>query len=132
MRRAHGGFSLLEILVAFVIMAMALGVIMRVFSGSLNNVEAARRHAQAVLIAESKLAALGVETPLVDGEASGEMPGNYRWRSRIQREADTGAATPDGVSGPGLYRIEVSVDWPSAPNKRGQVRLVGLRAGRGP
>jgi general secretion pathway protein I len=132
MRRAHGGFSLLEILVAFVIMAMALGVIMRVFSGSLNNVEAARRHAQAVLIAESRLAALGVETPLTDGETHGELAGDYRWRSRVWRQADSGAATPEGASGPSLYQIEVSVDWPATPNKRGQVRLVSLRAGRAP
>lgn len=131
MRRAHGGFSLLEILVAFVIMALALGVIMRIFSGALKNVESSRRHAQAVLIAESKLAALGIETPLVEGETMGESTGDYRWHGKIQRASDIQGEAED-VAGLRLYRVEVGVDWPVPGNKRGQVVLISLRVGRAP
>lgn len=63
-------FFLLEILVAFVIMALALGVLMRVFSGALNSTAVAEHYAEALLVAESKLAAIGVETPLSDAETS--------------------------------------------------------------
>ena len=66
MRRACVGFSLLEILVAFVIMALALGVLMRVFSGPLNSTAVADHYAEARLNAESKLASIGVQPTLND------------------------------------------------------------------
>jgi len=64
MRAKHQqGFSLIEILVAFVILAMSLTVIFRIFSGGLRNVALSEDYAQAVLVAESQLSAIGVSEP---------------------------------------------------------------------
>jgi general secretion pathway protein I len=128
MRRHSNGFSLLEILVAFVILALALGVLMRVFSGSLNNAAFSERYATAILVAESRLAALGVESPLVAGEAHGEAAGGYQWHSLIEQDAsDVGVVDVD--SRLGLYRVEVTVTWRQGMDRTRQVRLVGLRTG---
>ncbi len=127
MRRACVGFSLLEILVAFVIMALALGVLMRVFSGALNSTAVAEHYAEALLIAESKLAAIGVETPLNDAEASGETKSGYLWKTQVVQvhaEADV-----DEAVSAGLFRVEVTVDWEAGGGKTRQVRLVSLRTG---
>lgn len=128
MRHSAGGFSLLEILVAFSIMALALGVIMRVFSGSLNNVSTSQHYATAVLIAESKMASAGIELPLVEGETSGDTSAGYHWQVQIHREDDTSVAT-DMSPGLDLYRVEVRVEWPSSPDRKARIRLVSLRVG---
>ena len=47
-RRAERGFSLLEILVAFSILALSLGVFMQIFSASLRNADITRDQAQAM------------------------------------------------------------------------------------
>ena len=127
-RRACAGFSLLEILVAFVILALALGVLMRIFSGALSNTGLSERYATATLIAESKLAAVGVETPLEEGEVAGESKSGYHWQTRVKREVDDGVAV-DIAPTIGLFRVEVVVSWPAESDKTRQVKLVTLRTG---
>ena len=111
MKRASAGFSLLEILVAFVILALTLSVMMRIFSGGLRNAGFADDYSRAVLLAESKLAELGVQP--AEGETDGEFGEKYRWRSSIRPwtgDADTPGmgAQPLPVR---LMEIEVRVAW---------------------
>jgi len=120
MKRASAGFTLLEVLVALVILALTLSVIMRIFSGGLSNAALADDYSRAVLLAESRLAELGVQ-PL-EGEARGEFDGKYRWRSNIHPWVDdTGAL---GVVQPfRLMKIEVWVAW---GEEGGRSREIGL------
>lgn len=76
------GFSLLEVLVAFTILGIALTVLMQVFSTGLRNITVGEDYTRAVLLAESRLASVGVEEPLQEGEQSGSFDGpqGYRWR----------------------------------------------------
>ena len=64
----QGGYSLIEVLVAFVILAMALTVLLRIFSGGLRNVDAATDYAQAVVIANAQMNSPGSIEPLQPGE----------------------------------------------------------------
>lgn len=128
-RRSCGGFSLLEILVAFVILAIAMGVLMRIFSTSMRNVDAAERYAEATLLAESRLASVGSTIPLNEGETTGEVGKDYRWRVRVARDAaeDMGRAGAGTLFG--LYRVEVTVSWGGADGKPRAVQLATLRTG---
>ncbi len=128
MKRASRGFSLLEVLVAFVILALVLAVLMRIFSGALRNIGAAEGYSRAVAIAESKLAAIGVGTPLAEG-TSADSENGYSWQIAVQRE-ETAAPEVEGVQPAELYRIEVTVSWGEAPAAR-SVRVVTLRAALG-
>jgi general secretion pathway protein I len=127
-KRACRGFSLLEVLVAFVILALVLAVLMRIFSGALRNIGAAEGYSQAVAIAESKLAAIGVDAPLAEGSNAGSGNG-YSWRIVVRRE-EAGAPVLESVQPDELYRVEVTVSWGEAPAAR-SVRFVTLRAAPG-
>jgi general secretion pathway protein I len=131
MRRACGGFSLLEILVAFVILGLALGVLMRIFSSAMNNVGIAEGYAEAVLIAESRLATVGASVPLVDGETTGETPTGYRWRIAVSRDGAEDSARGGIGQLFGLYHVDVTVSWDAPAGKARQVRLASLRTGAG-
>ena len=52
-QRHQQGFSLIEILVAFMILAMSLTVIFRIFSSGTRNVALSEDYAQAVLVTEA-------------------------------------------------------------------------------
>jgi len=111
MKRASAGFSLLEILVAFVILALTLSVIMQIFSGGLRNAGFADDYSRAVLLAESKLAELGAQP--AEGETEGVFGEKYRWRSVIRPWA--GDADTPGMGAQllpvRLMEIEVRVAW---------------------
>jgi general secretion pathway protein I len=127
MRRASSGFSLLEVLVAFVILALTLSVIMRIFSGGLHNVALADDYSRAVLLAQSRLAELSVQ-PL-EGEARGEFDGKYRWHSTIHPWVDDAGSSGVGVQPlpVRLMAIEVTVAWGEEGNKPREISLSTLQ-----
>jgi general secretion pathway protein I len=127
------GFSLLEVLVAFVVLALALGVIMRVFSQGMSRVGESEIYARAVTLAESKLAQLGAGIPLEEGETSGESEGALRWRVRLAAYEPGTAKTAkerdavQPVMPVRLLRVEVEVSWADVSNEANSIRLVALK-----
>ena len=96
--RDEDGFTLLEVLIAFAVLAVLLVPILQVFGGGLGNAETARAYSTATLLARSKLAEIATESELADGESDGRFEGsNYRWRSTIARD-ETEVIEPDGKS----------------------------------
>jgi general secretion pathway protein I len=126
------GFSLLEVLVAFIILSLALGVLMRIFSGGLGNIGAAEHYSRAVAIAESQLAAAGVESPLTEGENAGEVENGYRWRTSVKRVEPGGGALDNAALPVGLFQVEVTVNWDDTATTPRGLRLVTLRTAAGP
>ena len=127
MKRTSAGFSLLEVLVAFVILALTLSVTMRIFSGGLRNAALADDYSRALLLAQSRLAELSVQ-PLA-GEASGEFDGKYRWHSTIHPRIDEASAA--GIGAPllpvSLMEIEVRVAWGEEGGKSREIALHTLQ-----
>lgn len=128
MKQACRGFSLLEVLVAFIILALSLGVLMRIFSGGLGNIGAAEHYSRAVAIAESELAAIGVEAPLTEGESTGEAKDGYTWRTSVQRYEASTQPVEEAVLPVDLYQVEVTVNWDTAATTPRALRFVSLRA----
>jgi general secretion pathway protein I len=127
--RKHGqtrerGFSLLEVLVAFVILGLVLGTLMQIFSGGLRNIGRAGEYQRAVLLGQSKLATVGIEMPLKEGESSGEFDAAYRWQASIRPFQETQIAVPEPSGAPApilpvsLLEVEIRVLWGTGDQER--------------
>jgi general secretion pathway protein I len=124
-RQRCAGFSLLELVVAFAILALSLGALYQVFGSSARRALLAQEYMRAVELADAKLAEPGITAPLGPGFQSGEGADRFRW----QRSVEFAAASPQPAQqGPLLYRITVEVRWKSGDAER-VVTLTTLRLG---
>lgn len=73
------GFTLLEIMVAFTIMALSTAVLLQAFGGGVHLLGNAAVQSRAASLARSQLARVGREWPLREGEYSGQWR-QYHWR----------------------------------------------------
>ena len=123
MTQDERGFTLLEVLVAFVIAALALGVLFRGTLGGLRTAQVASRYEEAVTRAQSHLAAL-TAGGLTPGDRQGEDGNGFHWRVRIAPVGltDTGSSA--------LYAVNVSVSW--MDGSRRSVELDSERIGLAP
>jgi general secretion pathway protein I len=114
-KRSQRGFSLLEILVAFVLLALAMAVLMQIFSSSLNGASVADRYAKATMIAESKLAAAGVEDALKEGSTNGTYDDLFSWVVEIkpftEPSTDTSGANLDQILFVKLFEVTATVSF---------------------
>ena len=115
---AHGsrsnGFTLIEVLVAFGILALTLVALLQVFSQGLRSVDVAERHLIATMLMRSILADLGTEIPIAAGERSGDIDDGYRWTTRMAlSQTIAPVATAQGVYLP--YEVEVEIAWNGRP-----------------
>lgn len=94
MTRPASGFTLLEVLVAFTIMAVALGGLLQVLGGGLRGAAEARSHAGAAFVAQSLLDAADPALLMTDGPAEGSLDA-YAWRLEAIPYPDT--AGPGGA-----------------------------------
>jgi general secretion pathway protein I len=117
----QAGFSLLEVLVAFAILALALGVLFQVFTSGMRNTQIAARHSEAMIIAESRLAELAAGD-LEEGGEQGES-GDFHWSTQtIPYELDEAVSLPTTS----LMELSVRVEW-SDYGKRRSIALNTLR-----
>ena len=111
------GYTLIEVLVAFMILALALTVLLRIFSGGLRNVSVSSDYAVATLIAESRLAAAGIDIPLRPGETSGTEGERFEWTVSVQ-DYQPWPGYRSAAKGVDAYRVTVTVEWPHGDNTR--------------
>lgn len=71
--------SLIEVLVAFVILSMVMSVILRINSTSLRNHEVSKQYLRAVRIAESRLVEMGMDEQSPNLVRAGMEADGYRW-----------------------------------------------------
>jgi general secretion pathway protein I len=129
---AERGFTLLEVLVAFIIAALALSLMFRGGAAGLAATGAAQRYQDALSRAQSHLATLGHGVALAPASQQGDDGSGFTWSLRIVPLANAAASRQpaDAVHGAAarltLYEAEVVESW-AAPQGRRDIRLTTQR-----
>jgi len=101
------GFSLLEVLVALVILSLAIVTLLQLSSRGLGLLRLAEDYQQAVRLAEGLASATDL---LEEGEAAGQA-GPYHWERRISLVVVPDDLAPPSGPLPRLYSVSVAVRW---------------------
>lgn len=126
---AQRGYTLIEVLVAFAVLALALTLLLGTLSGATRQVRWSADAGRAALHAQSLLAQTGVGEALQPGRRDGEFDdGRYRWTLEVAPYADP-LRPPPAVADPfaaRLMRLRLAVEW--GEGDPGQhIRLDSLR-----
>ncbi|MCF6225644.1 MAG: prepilin-type N-terminal cleavage/methylation domain-containing protein [Xanthomonadales bacterium] len=123
------GFTLLEVLAAFVLFALSFATIMQVLTGSIRNTARSQEYTQATLWADSIMAEVGLDAPIESGGASGRFNDKYSYHLDISEyEMIIGEDSLASEALPvQLYRVAVEVSWGESSNPA-TARFVTLKA----
>ena len=125
MSRCQSGFSLLEVLVAFSITAVTLGILYQVYAKGLTASILAGEYAEALSLAESKLAGVAADGAGPGFSFRGRSQDKYDWEIRTEGYgADYQAAGSSRTHS--LLLVSVGVSWHSR-NKLNRVDLQTLK-----
>jgi len=141
--RGARGFTLIEMIAAFVIFAIAVGSLMQILTISMNNARRSVDETRAALWAQSLLDNVGIGERIEAGGTNGRFDDRYRWELTIEQidpmlvaatgnEAMTQAASGglDGVGNTGsgspiselaqmeLYHVDLVVAWGERARER--------------
>lgn len=114
------GISLVEVLVAFVILALSITVLLRIFSTGLTNAILSQQYVEAVLVAETQLSQAGLTEELPPSVLSGTS-GMFYWQTKVEPYSpwsDTDQTTMPVYA----YLVNVEVSW----RERGKDRHISL------
>ena len=131
MRRAQRGFTLIEVVVAFVLLTLVLSVGFQIFSTGMARAGDLDQRSRALDIAQSQLAAAGTVSDLQEGQAQGDSDDRrFHWTTTIT-PTDEGQNPNMPTQGAYiLWRVETRVDWTSGAGRPQQLTLATLGLGQ--
>lgn len=133
--RRERGFTLIEVIVALAILSGAVAMAYRGLGQSWRAERAGSRAAEALRIAEMRLAGIGSQTPLAEGQVfSGEEAG-VSWQVHVERRPSPGEAdgSADAAALPPAYWLILDAEWTDATARQPQsLRLRTLKFGPPP
>ena len=129
--RAQRGYTLIEVIVAFAVLALALTLLLGTLSGATQQIRWADDAGRAALHAESLLSQTGVGQVLETGRTEGNFEnGRYRWTMDIQPWVDPSLVDvppqPEDPGAPRLLSLDLEVQWGSG-QARERLHLQSLR-----
>jgi general secretion pathway protein I len=127
-RSRQQGFTLIEVLVAFIVFVLIFGAVLDALGMAMRNTRRSAEVSQAALWAQSKLDAVGTIEELEEGNERGEFNQQFRWELDIRKQE---VPRTDGLASDTfpveLYRVDLAVSWGDA-NQRKEQHFVTLRS----
>jgi general secretion pathway protein I len=109
------GFTLIEMVVAFAILVLALTVLYGIFESTLSRSRHDARLSEGTLIAQSLLARAGTEWPLDTVTRRGEWEGGYAYELAQQEDAPIKGQVPFTLP---TIKVTASVTWSEMAGRR--------------
>jgi general secretion pathway protein I len=135
MSRRERGFTLIEVVVAFVLLSLVLSVSFEIFTRGMARAGDLDDRARALVVAQSRLGLAGLEEGWSEGVTSGESADRrYQWTMTIRRadELANGADGKPATSAYTMYRVDVHVAWHGADGREHALDLATLATGAKP
>ncbi len=107
-KNGQHGFTLMEILVAMMILSIALVIIFHQFSGALNGGHVSESYTRAVWHAREKMDEVLLYDTLSEDVREGDFGDGYSWRYRIEQAK---SSPPLNLEGFADFTITVWVSW---------------------
>ncbi|MFK7955837.1 MAG: prepilin-type N-terminal cleavage/methylation domain-containing protein [Lysobacterales bacterium] len=106
------GFTLLEVLAAFVVFALLFTTTLKIMSSSMRNVVRSSEYSQAALWAQTRMDSVGIDPAIEEGTWEGEFDERFRWTLDIQAYEVLDQLSADLQEFPvDLYYVELAVLW---------------------
>jgi general secretion pathway protein I len=121
--RDASGFTLIEVLVALVVLAITFGFAYDALSGALGWTERSQNTQKALTIAESMLQRVGNDIVLQDGSLAGRTSDGFAWQIDTTPYGNASNTAAGALAG---HQVEIVVSWTEQRNER-QVRLLSVR-----
>lgn len=126
----EAGFTIVEVLAAFVLFGLALAGLMQLFSVGLRDAQLADEYARAAMIAQSRLAAFTAVEQVEEKNSEGSDE-RFKWRVTAsaydeRRETPNADASRDLNLRVRLVRVDSVVTWAAADGRERDVRLATL------
>lgn len=112
--RGEGGFTLLEVIAAIMLLAIAFTALLKVAGASMALTQNAADRSAAAMLARSKLDTEFIATPLQIGHSSGQFDQRFSWQLDVRPWNDAGGPAPGSTLQ--LYQLDLTVSW--GPNSR--------------
>ncbi len=133
MQAGQGGFTLLEVMIAFVIAALAIGALFGGTVAGLDATSVAARYDEAVSLARSHLAAIGHGDAIKPQQTSGADGEGFTWHlaireagSRQLQLSDQDRANDIKPTRAVIYDVRVTESWKAGGRER-QVAITTRR-----
>jgi general secretion pathway protein I len=128
------GFSVLEVLVAFIIVALVVTALFRLFGGALGNAAAAEDWTRALLVAQSRLALAASAVPLKEtNDAGSDASGRIQWRTSVAPyvppDVNPDLERASEAMTTRLYRVSVDVTFAADNGREKQLSLSTVKLG---
>jgi general secretion pathway protein I len=120
----EAGFTLVETLVALVVLAMILAALSQALGTGWRGLAAAAGESEALALAQSRLASVGIEAPFAAGVVEGETEGGLRWRVETNAYESANPVSLVGRPRTTLWRVVARVTWSDPASPAGAREIV--------
>jgi general secretion pathway protein I len=131
LRRRAAGFTLIEVILAFALLALGLTILLGILSGATKQVRWADDAGRAAMHAQTLIAQQGVGAPLEQGHKEGDFEqGRYRWTLDVEPWRDPSIVSdnpqPEDPNAAKMYALDLQMQWGDG-TPRNRLRIQTLR-----
>ena len=106
------GFTLIEVIASFTILAMTFMVVLGILSNSTRNTIKSSEQTKLAMLAQSKMDEVGITIPIEEGSESGDFDDNISWHIDIMTyEAEYEGDSVMDFAPVALFKVQLVIAW---------------------